>query len=74
LKDIKCVSICGRKRKILHKCFEGMVKLTAATRNAPFRFAQASQQAFVLRKGNHLYVMISVIIQNAQFSVNQCPE
>jgi hypothetical protein len=57
-----------------------MVKLTTATRNAPFRFAQASQQAFVLRKGNHLYVMISVIqtrifsksvtiseIQNAHF-------
>jgi len=44
-----------------------MVRLTTATRNAPFRFAQASQQAFVLRKGNHLYVMISVIIQNTHF-------
>jgi hypothetical protein len=29
-------------------------KLTTATRNAPFKFAQASQQAFVCRKGNHL--------------------
>jgi hypothetical protein len=34
--------------------YEVITELTTATRNAPFKFAQASQQALVLRNGNHL--------------------
>jgi len=36
-------------------------ELTTATKNAAFKFAHASQQALVLKKGNHLYKIDQMI-------------
>lgn len=43
--------------KFMPVCIIGFkIRLTTATKKAPFKFAQASQQALVLRKGNHLLI------------------